>query len=88
MENLLDRFYETMEFSIKKRFNRYTVKVSRVKGSFYVLIMKPRGKIFGDDYKFMIKNIKHISEKICRSFPRKSSDFRYKFFPYFKLVRF
>ena len=73
---------------MKKKFNRCTVKVSRVKGSFYVLITKPRGKILGDDYRFTIENMKYISEKIYRSFARKTSDFRYKFFPYFKLVRF
>ena len=64
MNDLLDRFYETREFSMKQKFNRYIVKVSQVKGSFYVLIRKPRGKILGDDYRFMIENVKYILEKI------------------------
>ena len=87
MEDLLDRFYETMEFSMKQKFNRYIVKLSQVKGSFYVLIRKPRGKILGDDLRFMIENVKYLAEKIYRNFARHSSDFRYKCFPYFKLVR-
>ena len=87
MEVLLDRFFKTMEFSMKRKFNIYIVKVSQGKESFYVLIRKPRGKILGDDLSFTIENVKYISEKIYRSFARHSSDFRYKFFPYFKLVR-
>ena len=87
MEDLLHRFYEAMEFSMKQKFNRYIVKVSQVKESFYVLMRKSRGKILGDDLRFMIENVKYISEKIYTSFVRHSSDFRYKFFPYFKLVR-
>ena len=76
-----------MESSTKRKFNMYNVKVLQVKGSFYVLIRKPRGKILGDDYRFMIDNVKYLSEKIYRGFAKKSKDFRYKFFPYFKLVR-
>ena len=87
MDDLLDRFFETMEFSMKRKFNRYIIKVSQVNGSFYVLIRKPSGKILGDDYRFMIENVKYLLEKIYRSFARKSMDFRYKCFPYFKLVR-
>ena len=87
MENLLDRFYENMEFSLKWKFSRYIVKVPQVKGSFYVLIKKPRGKILNEDLKFMFKNVQYISENIYRKFAENSSSFRYKFFPYFKLVR-
>ena len=51
-----------------------------MKGSFYALIRKPRGKILGDDLKFMLENVKYISEKIYRSFARKSSDLDINFF--------
>ena len=64
MEGLLGRFYEAMEFSMKQKFDRYIVKVSQVNGSFYVQIRKPRGKILGDNYRFIIENLKYISEKI------------------------
>ena len=87
MEDLLDRFYENIEFSLKRKFSRYIVKVSQVKGSFYVLIRKPREKILNVDSNFMFENVKYISEKICRKFTENSSSFRYKFFPYYKLVR-
>ena len=87
MEDSLDRFFETVEFSMKRKFNMYIVKVSQVKRSFYVLTRKPRGKILGDDLRFMTENVKYISEKIYRSFARHSNDFKYKFFPYFKWVR-
>ena len=86
MEHLLDRFYETMELSVKQKFNGYVVKVSRVNGSFYVLIRNSRGKILSDDLRFMIENVKYMSKKIHRSFARPSSDFKHKFFPYSKLV--
>ena len=41
----------------------YIVKVSQASGSFYVLIRKPRGKILGDYFRFMIENVKYVSEK-------------------------
>ena len=63
MENLLDMFFETMEFSMKRKFNMYIVKVSQVKEAFYVLIKKPRGKILGDDLMFMVENLKYIWKK-------------------------
>ena len=85
MEDLLDRFFGSMEFSRKKKVNMYFVKVSQVGGSFYVLIRKPRGNVLGDDYKYMSENVKKLSEKIYRSFAEISRGFRYKFFPYFKL---
>ena len=75
-----------MELTIKEKFNRYILKVSQIRGSFYVLIRKPRGKILGDDLRFMIDNIKYISEKIYRNFAGYSKDFRYDLFPCFKLV--
>ena len=52
MEDLLDRFYERLEASLKQKFNQYIAKVSQVKGSFYVLIRKLRGKILNNDLKF------------------------------------
>ena len=70
MNDLLDRFFDTMEFSMKRKFNMYNVKVLQVKGSFYVLIRKPRGKILGDDYRFMTENLKYLSEKIYGSFAK------------------
>ena len=66
---------------MKKKISIYFVKISQFKGSFYVLIRKPRGKIVGDDYKYMTDNLKHLSEKIYRSFGRESKSFRNKFFP-------
>lgn len=85
MEDLLDRFYETLKFSLKRKFNRYIVKVSQVKGSFYVLVRKPRGKILNDELPFMINNVKFISEYIYKNFAEKTSRFRYRLFPYYKL---
>ena len=48
---------------MKRKFDRYIGKVSKVNGSFYVLMRKPRGKILGDDYRFMIENVKYLLEK-------------------------
>ena len=44
---LLDRFFESLESSFRCEFPRYIIKVSENKGSFYVLVKKPRGKILG-----------------------------------------
>ena len=80
MEDLLDRFFEKLEASLQKSF---TDTFYRYKGSFYVLIRKPRRKILNDDF----KNVKSISTRIYNKFADESSMFRYIFFPYFKLIR-
>lgn len=85
MEDLLDHFYERLEASLKQKFNQYIAKVSQVKGSFYVLIRKLRGKILNNDLKFLFENLKHISVTIYNRFAEDSSLLRYNFFPYFKL---
>ena len=41
----------------------YIVKVSQVKGSFYALIRKPKGKTLNEDLKNLINYVKNISEK-------------------------
>ena len=87
MEELLDKFYENLEFNLQREFSCYTVKVSQVKGSFYVLIRKPRWKILDESLKNMIDDVKYISEKVYKKFSDQSNRFRYKFSPYFKLVR-
>ena len=87
MDQILDQFFETLEFNIQREFSSYHVKVSQVKGSFYVLIRKPRGKILGETFKNMADDVKYISEKAYRKFSEQSSRFRHKYVPYFKLVR-
>ena len=88
MEELLDKFYENLEFNLQREFSRYIVKVSQVKGLFYVLIKKPGGKILGKSLKNMIDDVKYISEKVYKSILiNQIQRFRYKSFPYFKLVR-
>ena len=59
MDDLLGRFYENMKFSLKRKFSRYIVKLSQVKGSFYVLMRKPRGKTLNDNLNFMFENVKY-----------------------------
>ena len=83
----MDRFYEKLEASFQRKFCRYIVKVSKVKGSFYVLIRKPGGKILNDDLNNLFKDVKSISTRIYNKFSGDSSMFCYNFFPYFKLVR-
>ena len=41
MDDLLHRVFEQMESSLIRKFPCYIVKVSQVKGSFFVLIRKP-----------------------------------------------
>ena len=73
MEELLDKFYENLEFNLQREFSRYIVKVSQVKGSFYVLIKKPRGKILGKRKKNMIDDVKYISEKVYKKYSDQSN---------------
>ena len=87
MEDLLDRFYEKLESSLKRKYNRYVVKISQVKGSFYVLVRKLRGKILNGKLDILFKDVKNISTKVYNRSAEDSSTFRYNFFPYFKLVR-
>ena len=83
MEEPLDR----LEFSFHHEFSRYYIKVSQVKGSFYVLVKKPRGKILGDNLKNLFNDVTYIPEKIYNKFADDSKSFRYNYFPYCKLVR-
>ena len=87
IDKLLHAFYEEMDSIVKNKFYKYIVKISQVNSSFYVLIRKRRGKILGDDLCRMMKQIKDISEKIYSKFSKKSKEFHYSFFLYFKLVR-
>lgn len=73
MEELLDKFYENLEFNLQREFSRYIVKVSQVKGSFYVLIKKPRGKILGKSLRNMIDDVKYISEKVYKKYSDQSN---------------
>ena len=65
----------------------YIVKIPQVKGSFYVLIRKPRGKILNQNLKNVIDTVTNISDKFFNKYAEKWNDFKYKFFAYFKLVR-
>ena len=64
MEDLLDRFFENLEFRLQRKFPRYIIKVSQTKGSFYVLVRKPRGKIFKNGLEILFKHVKSISSKM------------------------
>ena len=87
MENLLDNFFENLEFCLQRKFPHYIVKDSQVKGSFYVLVREPREKILNNDLKILLKHVKSISNKMYDKFSENLSMFRHNFFPYFKLVR-
>lgn len=54
MNVLLDRLYENIEFTVKKHFKGYIVKVSELKSSFFVLIKRYRGKVLGERRKFYL----------------------------------
>ena len=68
MEDLLDRLFENVEFRLQRKFPRYTVKVSQIKGSFYILVKKPRGKILNNDLEILVKRVKSISSKTYNTF--------------------
>ena len=86
MDDLLDRFFDRLKFNFRRKFSYFAIKVSQVKESFYVLIKKPRGKILGDNLKNLFDEVKYISERIYHKFADNCKEFRYNYFPYFKLV--
>ena len=87
MENLLDSFFDKLEQTFKNKSSDYIVQVSEVKGSFYVLIRKPRGKILNENLVDMFDSVKSLSEKIYSEYAELSTAFRYRYFPYVKLIR-
>ena len=87
MDNLLDRFYEDLDYEVKMRFTDNYVKVSQLKSSFFVLVKQPRGKILGDKRDFLFATIKRISEELYYEYCKLSCVFEKGFFPYFKLVK-
>ena len=87
MEALLDRLFETLEIHLQKKFLQYILNVSQIKGSFYFLIRKPRGKILTTDLEILFRRVKSIPNKVYHKCSRISSMFRYRYFPYFKLVK-
>ena len=64
MDEPLDRFFERVKFSFRHEFSRYIIKVSEVRGSFYVLVKKPIGKILGAKLRNLFNDVNYISEKI------------------------
>ena len=60
MKDLLDIFFENLKFRLQRKSPRYIVKVSQVKGSFYVLVRKPRDKILKNDLEILFKHVKRI----------------------------
>ena len=87
MENLLDSFFDKLEQTFKNKSSDYIVQVSEVKGSFYVLIRKPRGKILNEILVDMFDSVKSLSEKIYSEYAELSTTFRHRYFPYAKLIR-
>ena len=57
-----------------------------MKGSFYMLITKPRGKILNESLVDMFDSVKGLSEKIFSENAELSTTFRYRYFPYVKLI--
>ena len=87
MDDLLNRFFEQLEKSLAQNFlATFSFKVSQVKGSLFVLIKKPRGKILNEDLKYFCDKVQYISENIYKKFAEDSKEFCYVVFPYFMNV--
>ena len=72
MDDLLDRFFEKLESSLKREFYQYIVKILQINGSFYVLIRKPRGNILRNDLNILFEKVgnisKYVYKKNCEGF--------------------
>ena len=51
MEDLLDRFFENLEFRLKRKLPHYVAKVS-----FYALVRKPRRKTLNNNLEILYKH--------------------------------
>ena len=87
MDDLLDRFYEDIEFAVKAQFKEYYVKVSQLNSSFFVLVKRRRGKILGEKRLYLFDKLKRISEDVYDEYVKFSKVFEQEYFPYFKLVK-
>lgn len=89
MDELLHRFFWKVGVCFSTWiFSTYIVKIPEVKGSFYVLIKKPRRKILGDNLKNLLDKVKQISEKERNKFAEDYNTFQYNYFRHFKLVKY
>ena len=68
MENLPEKFFKTMDHKKKKKNPQYIIKVSEMKGLFYVLVRKPGGKILGDECRNLYGYIKNVLERIYNGY--------------------
>ena len=58
-----------------------------VRGSFYMLKKKPRGKVLRDNMKRLFEDIKYLLEKVYMQFSDLLKSFQHRFFTYLKFVR-
>ena len=86
MDDLLERFFEEFQSRLWHKSARYVVKVSKLNGSFFVLVKKPRGQILNDDKTFLYNTVQQLSEDIYKKYAKNCNEFSHNFFPYFKLV--
>ena len=87
MRDLLDECFETLEVKFQEKFPRMIFKISEVRGSFYMLKKKPRGKVPRDNMKRLFEDIKYLLEKVYMQFSDLSKSFQRRFFTYLKFVR-
>ena len=89
MESDLDKMFEDFEKNFHNEFSGlfYYVKVSQVKNSFYILIWKKRGKLFGEKRQELFDKVRTISENIYKNCAGSSTHIMHQYFPYCKLVR-
>ena len=86
MDDLLERFFEEFQTRLWHKSARYVVKVSKLNGSFFVLVKKPRGQILNDDKTFLYNTVQQLSEDIYKKYAKNCNEFSHNFSPYFKLV--
>ena len=87
MNELLARFFEDLERSVKAQFDENIVKVSELKSSFFVLIKKDINKILDFKRIRMLEKLKRITEDLYENYAKISFSFYRGYFPYFKLVK-
>lgn len=75
MNELLARFFEDLERSVKAQFEENIVKVSELKSSFFVLIKKNINKILDFKRIRMPEKLKRITEDLDENYAKISSSF-------------
>ena len=79
MDAVLGRLFEDLKMTLSRELSQYIAKVSQVKNSFYVLVKKSRGKIWGCKKEKLFDVVENISKNIYYNYSGDCTELGYNF---------